>query len=128
MILVDLRSFMTNTVHISGKRLQLILGVLLSTFVLLQAIHTEPTWMDAQEQQDQADSSTDTDSESTVSLTQAIPNSASQINLAFESYLLNEVGFEEESKKKITSSELIKPRIHKAIRILLNRIVTPNAP
>ncbi len=126
MILVDLRSFMIRKVLISHKRMQLVIGVLLSAFVFLQAIHTESNWDNRQEQQDQTDSNTD--SETSVSLPQTIPNSATQINLEFDSYLLDEVIFEEENNKKSTSAELITPRIHKAIRILLKRIITPNAP
>lgn len=117
---------MIKKVLISQKRMHLIVGVLLSAFVCLQAIHAESNWEDAQELHDQTDSKTD--SEASISLPQTIPNSASQINLGFDSYLLDEVTFQEENNQKTTPSELVTPRIHKAIRILLKRIVTPNAP
>ncbi len=111
---------------ISRKTILLFLGVALSAFLSLQVIHAESHKGDVQEQTDPKDDKTG--SETTISLSQTIPNSASQINLGFDSYLLDEVTFSINNNEKPAVSELIKPRVHKAIRILLRKIVTPNAP
>ena len=126
MILVDLRSFMIKSISISRKTLELFCGITLSLFVLLQAVYPVSYEEDSQEQSDSKDS--EAGSETTVSLPQTIPNSASQINLGFDSYLLDEFTHSEETSETSISSALIVPRVHKAIRVLLNKIVSPNAP
>jgi len=126
MILVDLRSFMIKSLKISRQTMQLFFGIVLSAFVLLQAMHVDAYQEDSQEQSDKTDS--ETGSETSISLPQTIPNSASQINLGFDSYLLNEVTHGTEINEKSISSKLIVPRVHRAIQVLLRKIVSPNAP
>lgn len=126
MIYVDLRSFMIKKVLISKNVLHILFGTVLSAFILLQAIHTHDSWVDPQEQSDQSDS--EAESETSFLLPQTIPNTATQINLGFDSYLLDEVELDDNSNARFSTSELIAPRIHKAIKVLLMKIVTPNAP
>ncbi|MEP5613639.1 MAG: hypothetical protein ABJP45_15415 [Cyclobacteriaceae bacterium] len=106
--------------------MQLFFGIALSAFVLLQAMHMDAYEEDSQEQSDKTDS--EAGSETSISLPQTIPNSASQINLGFDSYLLDEVTHSKETTEKSISSRLIVPRVHRAIQVLLRKIVSPNAP
>lgn len=110
----------------SRQTIQLFFGIVLSAFVLIQAVHAESGWQEAQEHSDQTDS--ETGSDASVSLPQTIPNSVSQINLAFDSYLLDEVTFSTGTDERKTSAALIAPRVHRAIRVLLRKIISPNAP
>lgn len=126
MILVDLRSFMIKNIRITHKSIQLFLGMALGVLVLMQAVHSSTYHSDVQEQQDQKGSEKNT--ESTLSVSQAIPNTTSQISLSFDSYLLDEVTFSEKNDVNSTTSDLIVSRIHKAMRVILISIVSPNAP
>jgi hypothetical protein len=112
--------------NIATKNLYLIFGILISAIVLLQAAHVTTYEIDGQEQSDQTESNEE--AEIAISPSQAIPNSTSQINLGFDSYLLNEVTFNEEVDEKSSITDLIVPSVHKAIQVLLARIVSPNAP
>lgn len=117
---------MIKRVSISRQTLQLFCGIALSVLVLVQAAYPVSYQEDSQEQSDSKDS--ETGSETSVLLPQTIPNSASQINLGFDSYLLDEVTHNENTNENSISSALIVPRVHKAIRVLLRKIVSPNAP
>ena len=63
-----------------------------------------------------------------ITKTQAVPSSSLQINLNYQSYLLNEVVFNDEESEKEEASSQILPATQKAIKILLQRIISPNAP
>ena len=112
--------------NISKKTANLFFGIGISLLVTLQAIYA-PSYLDVQpdktEQGEESHSQ-----ESTVSSTQAIPNSSSQINVGFDSYLLEEVTFDEEGEENHGSGKVVTTRLHKAMRVLLQRIISPNAP
>ncbi len=117
---------MGRQINISKHSPHLTLGILLGAFVFVQPAYIIPQIEDKQGQNDEKEA--EHDSESTVSQSQAIQNSSSQINLEFESYLLDEVTFKEEEDDKVSSADLVIPSIHTAIRILLRKIISPNAP
>lgn len=117
---------MIKNIRITHKSIQLFLGMALGVLVLMQAVHSSTYHSDVQEQQDQKGSEKNT--ESTLSVSQAIPNTTSQISLSFDSYLLDEVTFSEKNDVNSTTSDLIVSRIHKAMRVILISIVSPNAP
>ena len=112
--------------YISKQNMHLSLGVILSVFVLLQSVRISSVETDNKEQTDKK--SSEKEAQASFSKAQAITNSSSQISLDFDSYLLNEVTFKKERNDKKSSTELLIQRIHKAIQILLRKIISPNAP
>ena len=78
---------------------------------------------------DEQEQSDDTGEESQqLTLNEAVPFSVPQINLDFQSFLLEEVNFEEETEEKSTGLEAWAPAAQKALKVLLRRIISPNAP
>lgn len=117
---------MKSKVYISRQFVHLLFGIFLGTFVLLQAVYVPPVSVDQQEQQDKKDA--ESEEKATVSQSQAVPNSSSQINLGFDSYLLEEVSHNEEDEDKMARSQPTIPGVRKAVRVLLRKIISPNAP
>ena len=76
----------------------------------------------------QSDSDSEENQEQQLSKTPAVTASSLQINLDYQSYLLNEVFFQDEDEEKTTAIEEILPSAQKALKILFRRIISPNAP
>ncbi|MEQ9403162.1 MAG: hypothetical protein RIM99_06245 [Cyclobacteriaceae bacterium] len=117
---------MLKKTYISKQTVQLFFGIILSVFVLTQSVQVATITTDIEKQTDQSES--EKEAEASVVQSQAITNSTSQISLGFDSYLLDEVTFQEEESRRKISSELLIPTVHKAIWVLLRKIISPNAP
>ncbi len=111
--------------NISKENGHLLFGILLGAFVLVHSIQAITPTQDQQQQTEQSEN--DDQKEVTVSQTQALPQ-VGQISLDFESYLLGEVTFREEKVSEKSVAGLIIPSTRKAIRVLLLKIISPNAP
>ena len=112
------------TKHIPGKFIQAVFGVLLALFVLTQAaIVPDQVAPDEQEQSDAKEGNAQQ-----ITKAAAVPSSSFQINLDYQSYLLNEVFFQDEENDKTPIAELLVPNAQKALKILFRRIISPNAP
>lgn len=120
---------MIKKINISRQNVHLFFGILLSVFVLVQSAQVTSIAENSAEQTDQTDQKeTEKNADVTVSQTQAIANSPSQINISFDSYLLDVVTFKEEKDEKKSVYQQVVPRVNNAIRVLLNKIISPNAP
>ena len=117
---------MNKQLFISEKNIRLIIGMLLGFFVLTQSVYDVPS--NTADSQEQSAEDTANDLPDNVITQSKALTSSSQIELGFESYLLDERSFDEEQQGKVIPHELIAPRIHKAIRILFSRVIAPNAP
>ncbi|WP_420576311.1 hypothetical protein [Ekhidna sp.] len=110
---------------ISNKIFQTVFGLVLALFVLTQAVYVPEQSHDKQEQ---SDSDHEDQEVQQLSKTAAVPTSSFQINLDYQSYLLNEVFFQDEGEDKSPSVEYILPSAQKALKILFRNIISPNAP
>ena len=110
---------------ISKKFLQTGFGLVLALFVLAQSVYVQEHNFDKQEQ-----SGTDNEKKETqqFSKTALVPTSSLQINLDYQSYLLNEVFFQDGDEGESPAIECIIPSAQKALKILFRRIISPNAP
>ena len=84
----------------------------------------EQTSGDQQEQSDQEEQ----DEKQQVSSNHAVPSSSLQFNLDYQSYLLAEVIYQEDSEETNEASDELFPTIQKALHVILRRIISPNAP
>ena len=97
---------------------------MIAFFVLSQAVISNvETDKDNQEQSDATDQE-----EQVVAQNIAIPSSSLQINLDYQSYLLEEVFYQTQDEENANTSDLILPTTQKALKILFRRIISPNAP
>lgn len=96
----------------------------MGVFVLSQSVYLK-----AEIQKDGQEQSDEKTPESTQVVTnEAVTSTSSQINLGFQSYLLEEIIQSEGSQKKTIFQEYFLPSVNKALKVLLSRIVAPNAP
>jgi len=103
-----------------------VIGLLVGLFVLTQTtIPSNQPQNDSQKEQSESGSEPDGDQ---VSVSEAIPSSGSQINLGFHSILLQENTLSEETEDEGYLLENVVPSAQKALRVLLQRIISPNAP
>jgi len=114
--------------NISGKYFSACFGILLALFVLTQAVYVPMQVADSYEQQGTSDTEDDTQEPQQLTKTAALPSSLLQLNLGYQSYLLNEVFFFLEDEEKPTTFKQILPATQKALKILFQRIISPNAP
>lgn len=63
-----------------------------------------------------------------IQLADAVPSASSQVNLDFQSFLLKEVAFIEAAEVQKSSVDLFVSSAQKALRVLLQKIISPNAP
>lgn len=99
-------------------------GVVLALFVLTQAaIVPDQIVPDKQEKNDSQE-----ESEQQIAKAAAVPSSSFQINLDYQSYLLNEVFFQDQEKSKTPVIKRFIPNVQKALKVLFRRIISPNAP
>lgn len=96
---------------------------MLALFVLTQAAIVPDQHVDKQEQTDNEE----TDNQQ-LTKAKAVQSSSYQINLDYQSYLLNEVFYQDQKQEKIPVTKLILPATQKALKILFQRIIAPNAP
>lgn len=112
--------------NISRHNLHLFFGIILSVFVLVQSSVVAPLPTENQEQTDQKE--TEKEPTATVSKAQAIANSLSQINVSFDSYLLDVLTFTEAVDAKKSEYNLVVSGVNNAVRVLFGKIISPNAP
>ncbi|WP_424962364.1 hypothetical protein [Ekhidna sp.] len=110
---------------ISKNLLQTAFGMVLALFVLTQSVFVQEQSYDQQEQRDSEEEKGETQQ---ISKAEAVPTSSLQINLDYQSYLLNEVFFPDEDEYKSPAVKQILPSAQKALKILFRRIISPNAP
>jgi len=111
---------------ISKQIIQVGLGLLIGLFVLVQSSHTQQDIRIKVVDKEQSDDSGQESQQ--LSLTEAVPFSVPQINLDFQSFLLEEVPFEKEPKEEDTGLDQWAPAAQKALKVLFRRIISPNAP
>ena len=111
--------------NISQRALQALLGLFIGFVVLAQNTISVQNQQnnDAQEQ-----SEGDQSEEKQLVLSEAVPSSSLQINLDFQSFLLEEVTLDEEGEEQKASVKEWLPSAQKALKILFQRIISPNAP
>lgn len=104
--------------------LQLTLGLLIGVFVLSQSVYLKPeVQKDSQEQSEEKVPET-----AQVVTSEAVTSTTLQFNLGFQSYLMEEILQPEVDQKKTLFQEYLLPSINKALKMLLSRIIAPNAP
>jgi hypothetical protein len=109
--------------HISHKSLQTVFGILLGLLVLTQSAIVPEQIEDKQEQSDSQDNE-----KQQLSKAEAVPSTSLQINLDYQSYLLNEVFHQDLEDQSAPIVKLTLPSAQKALKILFRRIISPNAP
>ena len=100
--------------------------MLISLFVLSQTVVIERSTNGADQQEESKSSEKENTQQSSIS--EAVPTSTSQINLDFQSFLLVEMIFDEEARETYSFAEDLDHSIKKAIKVLLSKIISPNAP
>lgn len=63
-----------------------------------------------------------------LQLADVIPTSSLQINLGFQSFLLEEVVLDEQEDEQISTRDILVQSSQKALKVLFRRIISPNAP
>lgn len=63
-----------------------------------------------------------------VQLADVIPTSSLQINLGFQSFLLEEVVLDEQEDEQVSTRDILVQSSQKALKVLFRRIISPNAP
>lgn len=91
--------------------------------MLTQAAIVPEQFTDKQEQAD-----TDEEELQQIEKAAAVPSSSLQINLDYQSYLLAEVFYQDQEKGKTPVVKLLVLSSQKALKILFERIISPNAP
>ncbi|MEO9872831.1 hypothetical protein [Ekhidna sp.] len=108
---------------ISTKFSQTVFGFVIALFVLTQAvIVTEENKENPEQEQ------SDKTENQQVGEAIAIPASSLQLNLDYQSYLVEEVFFQNENEENAPIVKSILPSAQKALKILFRRIISPNAP
>ncbi|MEQ9007648.1 MAG: hypothetical protein RLP12_07175 [Ekhidna sp.] len=91
--------------------------------VLTQSAFVPEQIEDKQEQSD-----TENSEKQQISKSAAVPSSSLQINLDYQSYLLNEVFYQDLEDEKNPVVKQCLSSAQKALKILFRRIISPNAP
>ena len=81
----------------------------------------------AYDEQEQADTK-ENSSEDQLTISEAVTSSGPQINLGFQSFLLEEMTQDEASEDEGALEKQIVSSTQKALKILFRRIISPNAP
>lgn len=124
MILLHLHPLLKARKNISKLALQIVLGLFVGTFILTQSIYLKP-----EIQKDQQEQSGEDIPESTQIVTsKAVTSSSLQLNLGFQSYLLEEIFQTEDGQEKAHLQDGFISTANKALKVLLSRIIAPNAP
>ena len=111
---------------ISTQSLQLLVGLLIGLFVLSQSTITTSNF-DREDSQEQSQSeSKHSDEKATVS--EAVPSNGPQVNLGFQSILLQEFIQGEPVDEKGVILGKIAITSQKALKVLSRRFIAPNAP
>lgn len=96
---------------------------MLALFVLTQAAIVPETVVDKQEQADSEEGE-----KQQIEQSVAVPSSAFQINLDYQSYLLTEVFYQDKETEKAPIVKILVPSAQKALKVLFRQIISPNAP
>lgn len=103
------------------------MGVLVGLLVLTQT--TVNTYSQAEKSEDKKEhSDTDSSQSEQVTISEAVPTSGSQINLGFQSILLQKLVLDEETEGQGSVIEKLVPTTQKALKVLFRKIIAPNAP
>lgn len=114
-----------NTIRsISLQKFQLLIGLLIGLFVLTQTTVTS----EVEVQKDSQEESGKTSHTDQIKVSEAVTSSGPQINLGFQSFLLQEVELNTDGEDKSSPLELLVPPAKKALKVLFRRIISPNAP
>lgn len=101
------------------------MGMLIGIIVISQSVVTPLNENRNEETKQQSNTE---DHQDFVQVKEAVTSSPSQINLDFQSVLLEEVAFEEEQDAAKSPFEVLIPSTQKALKILFRQIISPNAP
>ena len=107
--------------------MQIALGLFIGVFVLTQSTFQVATTGDKHQQEQQKDSN-QKGKEQQVKINEAVTSPTSQINLDFQSFLLEEVHFDEKNEDQKSSEGFLAGSSQKVLRVLFRRIISPNAP
>ncbi|MEM0940859.1 MAG: hypothetical protein AAGI25_13850 [Bacteroidota bacterium] len=107
-----------------SQRAQLLIGLLIGLFVLTQTSITsgEHTTKDNQEESNSSSTTEQT------KVSEAITSSGLQINLGFQSFLLQELVRDIKGMDTKSSLEALISPMKEVLNVLLRRIISPNAP
>lgn len=99
-------------------------GILIALLVLLQSLSIQPQYVveDVAAQKEQAEH------DMQVGIDDAVPASSNAIDLGFQSFLINEIEFEEIDALFETSADGFSQAIEKVFRVVFRLIISPNAP
>ena len=111
--------------NISKFALQIVLGLFVGTFILTQSIYLNP---EIQKDQQEQSGGEDAPESTQVVASKAVASSSAQFNLGFQSYLLEEIFQTEDGHKKSHFQDGFISTANKALKVLLSRIIAPNAP
>ena len=110
---------------ISKTSIQLVIGLILGTFVISQStlysVNAQAEEVKKEQKSDEGDK------EQYLTLTNAIPSTPTQINLNYQSFLLEELYREEENESTNKTIRFDIP-LGKALKVLFRQIISPNAP
>lgn len=111
---------------ISNKFLKIAIGLIVGLFVLTQTViySTPDTSNDPSKEQ----SDVPENGKQQLSLSEAVPSAITQINLDFQSFLIEEVEFDDDNSEVESPAKELISLSNKALKIILRRIISPNAP
>ncbi|MEM6734912.1 MAG: hypothetical protein AAF620_02465 [Bacteroidota bacterium] len=109
---------------ISSQRTQLLIGLLIGLFVLTQTSINSSEDI-AKDNQEESNHSSTTEQ---TKVSEAITSSGLQINLGFQSFLLQELVLDTRGVDTKSSLEVLVASIEEVLKVLLRRIISPNAP
>ncbi|GAB4232909.1 MAG: hypothetical protein Tsb0034_05900 [Ekhidna sp.] len=112
---------------ISQKTVQVVFGLLLGLFVLAQTVPSTSVLDEAKDTTEQSGTKDDHKSQQ-LSISEAIPYSTVQINLNFQSFLLQEIATRENESENESPLNYLEKSATKAFKVLFNRIISTNAP
>lgn len=98
--------------------------MMVGLFVISQSVYLKPEPpKDSQEQSDE-----EIPEAAQIVNSEAVTTTPLQVNLGFQSYLLEEIGQAKSEKRQVFSLERFLPSFSKALKVLFSRIISPNAP
>ena len=97
----------------------------MSLFLLTQ---TDIIVVDSYSDQQEQTESEEQESDDQLTISEAVTSSGPQINLGFQSFLMQELVQHEEEEDQRSSVRSFFDSTHKALKILFRRIISVNAP
>lgn len=117
---------MKRSKYISTKLFHTAFGVIIALFVLTQAVVVDQQVQKEEDTKEQSDSK-ETDSQK-VTESIAITTSSFQVSLDYQSYLLGQIFTKDPEENSQTDIKNVLFSTQKAIKVILRRIISPNAP